>query len=460
MVNNGLGLSKTLNNRHIQFIALGGAIGASLFVGSGQGIRIAGPSILGAFLIAGASVYFMARAMGELLLAHPAASSFVGLIEQYLGGWAGFVAGWSYWLLWVLVGIVEATAISMVIRYWYPDIPQWLPVLIALLSLYAINRSAVRLFAEMEFWLTLVKIVTILLLIGLGIVMVVGHIGPTGQEASITKLWRSGGFFAQGMVGFLAVLPLAVFTFGGTELIGVTATEAADPARSIPKAIKSVIFRILFFYIGTLAVIMMVVDWRSLDPAVSPFVLLFRQIGFSAAAGFVNFVVLTAIASSLNSGIFATGRMLYGLALQGDAPRGLAMLDRRRLPARGIFVSTLAMLCGVGLNYLFPDEVFGFVISVVSALLLLTWTMIILSHLRFKQLTVGKLTSVFPMPLHPWSGRVVLAFYGVVALLMCIDPQSRPTAYSFAAWLLGISLVYKLFVSHRRVPVAHIEVDR
>jgi AAT family amino acid transporter/D-serine/D-alanine/glycine transporter len=443
-------LSKALSNRHIQFIALGGAIGASLFMGSGAGIRTAGPAILIAYLLAGAAVYLMARAMGELLLAHPNAPSFTAHVDRYLGRWAGFVAGWSYWLIWALVSILELTAVGMLVRYWAPTVPQWIPALIALAALYGVNRLTVRLFGEMEFWLTLVKILTILVLIFGGAVMAIWHLGPAGEEASITKLWSFGGFFPNGLTGFLAVLPLAVFAFGGTELIGVTAAEAEAPERSVPRAINGVILRILIFYIGALAVIMMVADWRSLDPSYSPFVLVFDRAGLAAAGDLVNFVVLTAIISSLNSGIFATGRMLFSLALQGDAHPSFGRLDERKLPANGINLSALVMLCGVGLNYLFPEQVFGFMMSVIAALLLLTWTFIVLAHLRFRK-SHGAWRA-FVMPAFPVASFIVLGFYFFVAVLMCLDPGSRPTVYSFLIWLIGISLAFFLFIARRRRP--------
>ncbi|NIJ37704.1 AAT family amino acid transporter/D-serine/D-alanine/glycine transporter [Sphingopyxis panaciterrae] len=433
-------LSKALSDRHIQFIALGGAIGASLFVGSGQGISMAGPGILLAFLIAGAAVYLMSRAMGEMILANPDSPTFAALVDRYVGRWAGFVSGWSYWLIWALVGVLEATAIGLVCKYWYPGLPQWIPALTALLLLYAINRLAVRLFGEFEFWLTSIKIVTIVILIVGGAAMAALHLGPDGQEADIANLWNDGGFFPFGLAGCLAALPLAVFAFGGTELLGVTAAETADPRRSIPRAVNGVIFRILFFYIGSLAVIMMVANWRSLSPDISPFVLVFERAGFAYAAAVVNFVVLTAIVSSLNSGIFATGRMLYSLALLGDAPAPLAYLDRRQLPANGINLSMVVMLAGVSFNYIFPEQVFGFLVSVVAALLLLTWSLIIFAHLRFRR--TGESDAGFAMPFFPWSNRLALGFYAGIAALLCLDPGSRATVYSFAVWVTIISLAY------------------
>lgn len=434
-------VAKALTNRHIQFIALGGAIGAGLFMGSGEGIRIAGPSIMFAYMAAGAAVYLMARAMGSLVLGGASARSFSTHVEWQLGPWAGFVTGWSYWLIWLLVCILEITAIGMSVRYWLPSVPTWIPALIAILALYSVNRLAVRLFGELEFWLTLVKIVTILVLIIGGSIMAIFHLGPVGQEAHVGKLWAGGGLLPTGLSGFLAVLPLAVFAFGGTELIGITAAEAADPRRSVPAAINGVIARIFLFYICSLAVIMMVADWRTLDPAYSPFVLVFERAGFGGAASIVNFVVLTAILSSLNSGLFATGRMLFALAQQKDAPAALGVLDRRGLPVRGLNLSTVAMLVGVAMNYVFPGEVFGFVISLIAPMLLLTWTMIVAAHMR-RAKREGTQGDIFPMPFFPYANVAVLVFFAGIIALMIADASTRPAIYSFVSWMALISAVF------------------
>lgn len=444
-----LRLERALSNRHIQFIAIGGAIGGSLFVGSGAGIRAAGPSIILAYAIAGFAIYMMARAMGEMALAQPA-PSFSVHVDRYVGRWAGFITGWSYWLLWVLVSIFELTAVGLLLRFWFPALPIWISALITLAALYLCNRLTVRLFGELEFWLTLIKILTIVTLLIGGSVMAVLHLGPAGQEAAVANLWNDGGPFPMGLAGFLAVVPLAFFAFGGTELIGVTATEAVDPATSVPRAINGVILRIAIFYIGSLAVIVMVAGWRTLDPSQSPFVMVFERAGFPIAAHVVNVVVVTAIISSLNSGIFATGRMLYSLALQGDASSRFMRLDRRRIPVAGINLSTLIMLGGVGFNYIFPDKAFGYIMSVITALLLWTWAMILLSHARYRRSADhGAIGTPYPMPFSPWSNWLVLSFMAGVVVLMVLDSSARATLYSASIWFVGVAIAYRLWYRHR-----------
>lgn len=431
-------LAKGLSGRHIEFIAIGGAIGAGLFLGSGQGIQLGGPSVILSYLLCGAIVYLMTRALGELTLNQPVAPSFVPHIERHVGAWAGFVTGWSYWLLWVLVGILEITAVAMLVRFWWPDFPQWISAGVTILTLFLLNRTAVKLFGELEFWLTLIKVVTIIALIIGGLAMTVLHLGPPGQEANVANLWSHGGFFPNGFKGFAATLVIAFFAFGSAELIGVTAGEAKDPQRSVPRAINAVILRILIFYVGSLTVIMMVAPWDTFDGQRSPYVMVFELVGLGGAAALINFVVITAVISSCNSGIFATGRLLLSLANQGDAPAYFRKIDGRKLPARAITASAVAMAFGVLLNYLVPEKAFGYLLSVIAALMLWTWTMIVVAHLRFrsKQTAEEVKTNAFRMPLFPITNWIALVGFGFVVVLMALDPASRITFYAAAAWFV------------------------
>lgn len=432
-----------LTDRHIQFMAIGGAIGAALFLGSGGAIKAAGPSVLLAYSICGIVMFFMARALGEIVLNGPRAASFTVLIEEILGPWAGFVTSWSYWLVWVLVGIAEISAIGICVRFWTPSAPQWLTALCALGIPYLINRIGVGLFGEVEFWMALVKVIAIVALIIGGTFMVVLGLGPAGDPASVAHLWNDGGFFPNGLTGFLAVLPAALFSFGGSELVGMTAAEAAVPVRSVPRAINGVVARILIFYLGSLAVIMAVTRWSSLSDQQSPFVMVFQRLGLPAAAGIVNLVVLTAVLSSCNSGLYATARILFGLAERRQAPRWLYHLDRRRIPARAADVSALGILAGVGLNYVVPEKAFTYAASVVAALLLWTWLMIVVSHhVHRRRRSVGNI--LFPMPLYPASSITVVVFITFVAILMAITPAMRETFYVALAWFAVLTGAYQV----------------
>jgi len=440
-------LVRGLKDRHIQLIAIGGAIGVGLFLGSARAIQSAGPGLLLAYALGAVIVFFLARALGELLLYRPVAGSFTTYAEEFIGPWAGFFTGWSYWLMWVVAGIAEITAVGLYVQYWFPDVPQWIPALITLAVLYGMNLIAVGLFGELEFWFALIKVITIIVLIVLGVFIIVFGIGDLGRQASFTNLWTQGGFLPMGLSGVILALPIALFSFGGVELIGVTAGEAQDPERTLPNAINAVVYRILIFYIGALFVIMSLVAWNQLDPKQSPFVMVFERIGIPAAAGIINFVVLTAAASACNSGIFSTGRMLYTLAQFGQAPKAFAQVSSRHVPAAGVTISACIMLVGVLLNYLVPQKVFVYASSVVVVAMLWTWAMIVLSHLRYRRaVQEGRVrASSFRMPGWPYANWFVLAAIVVVVAMLGADVDSRIALYAAPIWF-GI-----LALSHRVV---------
>ncbi len=434
-------MSKSVNEhglkaRHIQFIAIGGAIGAGLFLGSGVAISRAGPALLIGYAAAGAVIFLMARALGELSLYQPVSGSFSAYAHEYLGPAAGFITGWSYWLVWMLVGIAELTGIGILMRYWYPQLPQWIPVLVALVALYGVNMMAVKAFGELEFWLSLVKVVTIVSMLACGIAILIFGFGATGHTASVSNLWTHGGFFPHGWSGVLNALPVALFAFGGLEMIGLTATETDEPEKTLPRAINGVVYRILIFYIGSLAIIMMLYPWNGFDSKQSPFVMVFERMGFVAAAGAINFVVVTALLSSCSSGIFASSRMLHALSTAGAAPAWLQPVNGRRVPARGVTVCAALLLIGVGLNYVVPDQVLGYLMSGCSALLLWTWAIIMLCHLAYRRklLRSGGAMPAFRLPLAPYTNWIVLAFIAVVAVLLALSPDSRAAYYVAGAW--------------------------
>src|SRR3954454_6247589 len=285
-------LVRGLKDRHIQMIAIGGAIGVGLFLGSARAIQAAGPGLLLAYALGSVAIFFIMRALGELLLYRPVAGSFATYAEEFVGPWAGFFTGWSYWFMWVVTGMAEITAVAVYVNYWFPDVPHWIPALITLAVLYAANLIAVGIFGELEFWFATIKVVTIIALIAIGLVVILFGLGELGQTASFSNLWQHGGFVPKGMLGVILSLQIVAFAFLGVELVGVTAGEAANPQRVLPHAINSVVVRILIFYIGALIVIMSLVPWNQLDPQQSPFVMVFEKIGIPGAAGIINFVVI------------------------------------------------------------------------------------------------------------------------------------------------------------------------
>src|ERR1700724_2699138 len=315
------GLHRGLKDRHVQMIAIGGTIGVGLFLGSAMAIQKAGPGLVVSYAIGGLVMFFIMRALGEVLLYRPVAGSFATYAEEFVGPWAGFITGWSYWFMWVVIGMAEITAVGVYVHYWFPEIPQWVPALITLGLLYSANLITVTLFGEIEFWFALIKVVTIVAMIVLGLTIILFKFGDLGKTASFSNLWMQGGFFPFAALGVLLTLQMVMFAYQGLELIGVSAGETENPEKVLPHAINSVVYWMLILYIGALLIIMSLVAWNRLSPETSPFVLVFEKIGIPAGAGIINFVVITAASSSCNSGIFSTGRMLYSLARVGQAPR-------------------------------------------------------------------------------------------------------------------------------------------
>lgn len=442
----GSDLSRNLRSRHIQLIAIGGTVGVGLFLGSAKAIHNAGPGLLLAYAVGGVAIFFIMRALGELLTYRPVAGSFATYADEFCGPFAGFVTGWSYWFAWVVTAMAELTAIGIYVRYWFPDVPQWLPALIALLALYGSNLLAVRVFGELEFWFALIKVVTIVALIVAGLAVIVFHVGELGASAGFANLWSHGGFLPFGIAGVLLTMQIVMFAYEGVELIGVTAGEAQNPTVVLPRATNGIILRILIFYIGALAVIMALVPWSELSPSVSPFVFVFEKLGVPGAAGVITVVVITAASSSCNSGLFSTGRMLWSLAQRGQSPRAFARLSPQQVPAAGIHASAALMLLGVVLNYFVPERVFTWVTSVALVGTFWTWGIIMVSHRNYRRaVRAGKAAPApFRMPGAPFANWAVLAFLLAVSALLWRDPDNRVALFVAPVWfaLLGIGYAW------------------
>ena len=449
-------LSRSLRNRHIQLIALGGTIGVGLFLGSAQAIHNAGPALLLSYLAGGIVIFFIMRALGELLTYRPVAGSFATYADEFCGPFAGFITGWSYWFNWVVSVMAETTAIGIYVRYWIPWMPQWLPPLIVLIVLYGANLVAVRMFGELEFWFALIKVVAIMALILAGLGVIFFHFGDFGSQASFTNLWTHGGFLPFGTLGVLLTLQIVMFAYSGVELIGVTAGEAENPAVVLPRATNGIIFRILLFYLGALIVIMALVPWNQLSPDTSPFVFVFQKLGIPAAASIINAVVITAAASSCNSGIFSTGRMLYSLACRGQSPRVFASVNRQNVPAAAIHASAAIMLVGVFLNYEVPKHVFTWVTSIVLIGTLLPWGMIMAAHLGYRRaVREGRAAgSTFRMPGAPVVNYLVIAFLLFVTAMLWLQPDTRVALYVAPFWFGLLAVGYFLGVKPQAVRAA------
>lgn len=422
---------RELGTRHINMIAIGGAIGVGLFMGSGKALHQVGPGLIVIYALAGGMIFLVMRALGELLMYRPVSGSFAEYAGEFIGPWARFATGWGYWVVWIATGMAEITAVGKYFQVWFPNLPQWIPALGALVVLTGVNLIAVKLFGEFEFWFALIKVVAILGLIVLAALILVFGFSDVGPTASVSNLWTHGGFFPNGGGQALLSLQIVMFAFIGVEMVGQTASESTNPQKVLPKAINAVIWRILIFYVGALAALAALVPWDDFPADGSPFIHAFTQIGIPAATGVVTFVVTTAALSSCNSGIYSTGRMLRTLSLDGQAPAGVGRLSGRAVPARAIGVTFGVMLIGVLLNYVVPEKAFTYITSTSTAAIIFTWAMIVIAHLGFRRkVAAGQISAgTFRMPLAPYTNYLVLAFLAMVVVLLAFDAETRIALY-------------------------------
>lgn len=436
-------LQRRLTPRHITFMALGMAIGAGLFLGSANTIKLAGPSVLFAYMFGGAMIFIIMRALGEMAVNDPVAGSFSTYAHKYLGPFAGYLTGWNYWILMMGVGIAESTAVGIYMKQWFPDLPQWIWAFGSVAMIGALNLMEVKVYGEMEFWFALIKVLTVvLMIIGGGTIMVFGW-GNGGHPVGLSNLWTHGGWFPNGITGMVLALPVLVFSFGGIETIGMAAAEAAHPERTIPRAVNSVLWRILIFYIGALFVIMAIYPWNELGTQGSPFVVTFAKLGIPQAAGLINFVVITAALSSFNSTTFSGSRMLYSLSIKGQAPVAMQHLSRHGVPVRGVMVTLACLMVGVLMNYLVPERIFVMMMSILAFNTVWTWGMVLVAHYRFRRQHAERLA--FRLRWWPFSSVLCLAFLAFVLVMLGYSADTRVALYVGVVWVALLTVGYKVF---------------
>jgi len=440
-------LHRGLQERHIRLMALGSAIGVGLFLGSANAIRLAGPAILLSYVLGGLAIFIIMRALGEMAVQNPVAGSFSRYAQDYLGPLPGYLTGWNYWFMWLMTCIAEITAVGVYMGVWFPDVPQWIWALAALVTMGAVNLAAVKAYGEFEFWFAMIKVVTIVLMILGGGAMIVFGLGNQGVPTGISNLWTHGGFMPNGAKGMLMALQMVMFAYLGVEMIGLTAGEADNPKKSIPDAINSVFWRILIFYVGALFVILSIYPWNELGTHGSPFVMTFEKLGIKSAAGIINFVVLTAALSSCNGGIYSTGRMVYNLAQQGQAPRTFAVTSGSGIPHRAILLSLVALLFGVLLNYLVPAQVFVWVTSAATFGAIWTWAIVLITQMKYRRSLsdAAREQLVFRMPFFPYASYLALAFLALVIGLMAYFPDTRVALIVGPLWLVSLTVLYYVF---------------
>ncbi len=457
-------LKRGLLNRHIQLIALGGAIGTGLFLGIGPAAVLAGPAVLVGYAVAGFIAFLIMRQLGEMVVDEPVSGSFSFFAFKYWGNFPGFASGWNYWILYVLVSMAELTAVGVYIHFWWPEIPLWASSLFFFITINAINLGSVKFFGEAEFWFSIIKVAAIIAMILFGTYLLVS--GTGGERASITNLWNDGGLFPKGLIsadgeggymGLFAAMALIMFAFGGLELIGITAAEAENPERNIPKATNQVIYRILIFYIGALVILFSLSPWREITEGSSPFVMVFDTLkGFeftlfgktfyftSIIANALNIIVLTAALSVYNSCVYSNSRMLYGLAQQGNAPKFLSKLSKQRVPVNATLISAMFVGICIIVNKLIPDQALGILMSLVVSALIINWIMISITHLFFRKAKdAAGLRTRFRSFGVPLTNYLCLIFLVGVLVVMWITGMWVPVAL-IPVWICILFISYRL----------------
>lgn len=436
-------LSRGLKSRHVQLIAIGGTIGTGLFLGAGQSIHLAGPSILIAYLVTGLVCFLLMRALGELLLSDLHTHSYIDFIKRYLGDKTGFVAGWTYWVCWITIAMAEITAAGEYMQFWWPKLQQWLPGVVILVLLLALNSINVSAFGETEFWFAIIKIVAIVALIVVGIVMVVFSVKTPVGHAGLGNLVNYGGFMPHGIKGLVLSFQMVLFSFIGIEMVGMTASETADPKKVIPKAINDIPLRIILFYVGSLFFLMSMYPWKYFSAAHSPFVQVFTNLGIRSAAAIINFVVLTAAASSCNSALFSTGRMLFSLTYGGKSrfSKGMGKLSPRQVPKNALWFSTLIIGLSVILNLLMPGKVFSLIASVSTTCFIFIWGAIVLAHIKYRRQAGSQKQVKFRMPLYPFSDYLILIFLGFIGVVLCLKTETLIALVVSVVWVIGLYVV-------------------
>lgn len=450
------GYHKSLRPRQLQMIAIGGAIGTGLFLGAGSRLHDAGPGLFLVYAVCGIFVFFILRALGELVLHRPSSGSFVSYAREFYGEKLAFAVGWMYFFHWCMTGIVDITAIATYVHFWgaFEVIPQWTIALIALAIVVAINLISVKWFGELEFWAALIKVVALVAFLIIGTIFLAGRFELDGATTGPSILADNGGLFPTGFLPLIVVTTGVVFAYAAVELVGTAAGEAENPEKIMPRAINSVIARIALFYVGSLILLGLLLPYTAFKAGESPFVTFFSKIGIDGAGSVMNLVVLTAAFSSLNAGLYSTGRVLRSMSMNGSAPTVAARMSRNGVPYVGILATGVIALAGVGLNALVPDQAFEIVLNVSALGTIFAWTAIVLCQLQlWKWARDGKVTRPkFRLPGTPYTSYATLVFLVGVVLLMLFSEEVEQRAAVIAMLVVGVpALVGGWFLARKRV---------
>lgn len=452
-------LGRHLKPRHVEMIALGGTIGVGLFMGSASTIQTAGPAVLLCYALAGVVMFLIMRIMGEMLYLEPVPGSFAAYGYRYISPYVGFLTAWCYWFMWITVGMAEVTAVGIYVSYWFPEFPHWISALVGMGIVVAANLVSVKYYGEFEFWFALIKVSTIVFMLIAGAALIIFGFGNNGVPIGISNLWEHGGFFPHGMEGMLIAMCVVAAAFQGVELVGITAGEAQNPRHTLVKAVKSIVWRILIFYVGAIFVILCIYPWNELSFIGSPFVQTFSRIGITSAAGIINFVVLTAALSGCNSGVYSCGRMLYTLAQNGQAPKMFGKLSKAGVPRNGIYVSIAALGLGVFLNYIFPNtQLFLYIYSASVFPAMVSWFVLAGAQLKFRKRWGEEIMAKHPFksPLYPYSNYFCLLFLVLVTIGMWWNESTRLSLIIGWIFIAIVTAGYYLGGIYKR-PIVHEE---
>lgn len=419
------GYHKSLKPRQIQMIAIGGAIGTGLFMGAGSRLHDAGPGLFLVYAFCGIFVFFIMRALGELVLHRPSSGSFVSYAREFFGEKTAYVTGWLYFFNWAATAIVDVTAVALYVHFWgmFEAIPQWLIALIALGIVLTMNIISVKLFGEMEFWASIIKVAALVTFLVVGIIFLAGRFEIEGQATGFSVIADNGGLLPTGMFSLVIVTSGVIFAYAAVELVGIAAGETAEPAKVMPRAINSVIVRIAVFYVGSLILLALLLPYTTYQAGESPFVTFFSKIGVPAAGGIMNLVVLTAAMSSLNAGLYSTGRILRSMAMNGSAPKFTGVMNRNGVPFGGIALTGVLTLLGVILNLFVPEEAFNIALDLSALGIISTWVMIVACQIQlWRWERKGILQRpAFRLPGTPYTSYATIVFLAAVTVLMCYE---------------------------------------
>lgn len=445
-------LRRDLKSRHIQMIAIGGAVGTGLFYGSGWAVKTAGPAIILTYVVAAVAIYFIMRALGEMSVEEPVSGAYISYSNRYIHRFAGFLNGWNAFIFLLATTAAELNALGRYVQYWFPGVPIWATAAVAVGVMFTVNVIGVRLYGEAEFWFAIIKVVAIIALILFDLAVIFFGAGNGGRAVGFSNLVGHGGFFPNGAGAALLSVVMVAFSFGGVENLGLAAGEAKDVTETMPKAVNATFWRLMLFYVGAITVLVAIFPWTELTGTGSPFVTVFSMIGIPAAATVMNVVVITAVLSAVNSAVFTNSRTFYNLALQGNAPKFLGVVNQRNVPSRAVTWVFGTMFAGVLLNLLMPDQVFTIFSSVTAFALICAWGSIVISHLRFRKARIadGQEDRIrYKMPLYPYSNYLALVFIATVLVCIAILPDTRVSLAVSGGWVVVVFAAYTYYTRSR-----------